>query len=140
MCYSSFLPHLAAEARAGRLAISPRRVIAISEPLLPEVRAAAAAAWAAPVAIGYGMSEGLFAGCCGHGIHLPDDLCLIEPVDAAGRPAAPGAPSQRIYITNLYNHALPLIRFEVTDELTEAEPNCLRVRPAAHPGSTGPSR
>ena len=35
---------------------------AISEPLLPEVRAAAAAAWAAPVANGYGMSEGLFAG------------------------------------------------------------------------------
>jgi phenylacetate-CoA ligase len=120
MCYSSFLPHLAAEARAGRLAISPRRVIAISEPLLPEVRSAAAAAWAAPVANGYGMSEGLFAGCCAYGIHLPDDLCLIEPVDARGRPAAPGSPSQRIYVTNLYNHALPLLRFEVTDELTES--------------------
>jgi phenylacetate-CoA ligase len=88
MCYSSFLPHLATETRAGRLAISTRRVIAISEPLLHEVRAAAAAVWAAPVANGYGMSEGLFAGCCPHGIHLPDDLCLIEPVDAAGRPAA----------------------------------------------------
>jgi phenylacetate-CoA ligase len=120
MCYSSFLPHLAAETRAGRLAISPRRVIAISEPLLPEVRAAAAAAWAATVANGYGMSEGLFAGCCPHGIHLPDDLCLIEPVDAAAR----GSPSQRIYVTNLYNHTLPLVRFEVTDELTESGANC----------------
>jgi phenylacetate-CoA ligase len=56
MCYSSFLPHLAAETRAGRLVISPRRVIGISEPLLPEVRAAAAAAWRAPVATGYGRS------------------------------------------------------------------------------------
>jgi phenylacetate-CoA ligase len=124
MCYSSFLPHLAAEAQAGRLAISPRRVIAISEPLLPEVRATATSVWGAPVANGYGMSEGLFAGSCAFGIHLPDDLCLIERVDARGRPAAPGSPSQRIYLTNLYNHALPLIRFEVTDELSEPEASC----------------
>ena len=57
-------------------------------------------------------------------MHLPDDLCLIEPVDAAGHPTAPGSPSQRIYVTNLYNHALPLVRFEVTDELTESGANC----------------
>jgi phenylacetate-CoA ligase len=26
--------------------------------------------------------------------------------------------SERVYVTNLYNHALPLIRYEVTDEVT----------------------
>ena len=36
MGYSSFLPRLAAEARARRLRIAPQRVVAISEPLLPE--------------------------------------------------------------------------------------------------------
>ena len=52
------------------------------------------------------------------GSHLPDDLCLFEPVGADGRPVPPGWPSERVYVTNLYNHALPLIRFEVTDEVT----------------------
>ena len=36
MGYSSYLPRLTMEARAGRLRISPRRIVAISEPLLPE--------------------------------------------------------------------------------------------------------
>lgn len=124
MSYSSFLPRLAAEARAGRLRIAPRRVIAISEPLLPETRAAAAEAWGVPVANGYGMSEGLFAGSCAHGVHLPDDLFLVEPVDAEGRPVAAGVPAARLYVTNLYNHVLPLIRYEVTDELTLIDGPC----------------
>jgi phenylacetate-coenzyme A ligase PaaK-like adenylate-forming protein len=64
------------------------------------------------------MSEGIFAGFCGHGSHLPDDLCVFEPVGADGRPVVPGVPSERVYVTNLYNHALPMIRFEVTDEVT----------------------
>ena len=33
------------------------------------------------IANGYGMSEGVFAGGCADGIHLPDDLCLVEIVD-----------------------------------------------------------
>jgi phenylacetate-coenzyme A ligase PaaK-like adenylate-forming protein len=88
------------------------------------VRAAAEAAWGVPVASNYGMSEGVFTGACPYGVHLPDDLCLVEPVDAAGSPVAPGATSERIYVTNLYNHALPLIRYEVTDELTVLEGAC----------------
>ena len=39
ICYSSFLARLACEASAGRLRISPRRVAAIAEPLLPTDRA-----------------------------------------------------------------------------------------------------
>jgi phenylacetate-CoA ligase len=57
-------------------------------------------------------------GLCGHASHLPDDLCLFEPVDPAGRPVPDGVRSQRIYVTNLYNLALLLIRFEVNDEIT----------------------
>ena len=124
MCYSSFLAHLASEAHAGRLCIQPRRVLAISEPLLPEVRAAATTAWDAPVVNAYGMSEGVFSVSCEYGLHLPDDLCLVEPVDAAGRAVAPRVTSQRIYVTNLYNPALPLVRFEVTDELTLLGDGC----------------
>lgn len=74
--------------------------------------------WGAPVANGYAMSEGMFTGSCGHGIHLPDDLCILEPVDADGNPAGPGELSNRILVTNLYNHTQPLIRYEVTDQVT----------------------
>ncbi len=125
MGYSSFLAHLALEARAGRLRIAPRRVIAISEPLLPEIRAALDEAWGVPIANGYGMSEGAFTGCCGQSIHLPDDLCLLEPVDSAGRPVSAGTPAARVLLTNLYNPVSPLIRYEVTDELTVLERPCV---------------
>ena len=122
--YSSMLPRLAQEAQAGRLRISPRRVLAIAEPLLPEARAAVRQAWDVPIGNRYGMSEGVFTGFCGHGTHLPDDLCVFEAVGNDGRPVPPGMPSQRVYVTNLYNHALPLIRFEVTDEVTVLEEPC----------------
>ena len=124
MGYSSFLPRLALEAQSGRLRITPRRVIAISEPLLPEARQVIHETWGAPIANGYGMSEGIFTGCCGHGIHLPDDLCIFEPVDADGRPVGPGALSHRVLVTNLYNHTQPLIRYEVTDQVTLINGTC----------------
>src|SRR6187402_2423158 len=79
MAYSSFLPRLATEAQGGRLDISPRRIVAISEPLLPETRHVVHQTWGAPIANGYAMSEGVFSGFCGHGIHLPDDLVIFEP-------------------------------------------------------------
>jgi phenylacetate-CoA ligase len=124
MGYSSFLPRLAAEARAQRLDIAPQRVVAISEPLLPEARADLEATWGVPVASGYGMSEGLFAGSCGHASHLPDDLCLLELVGADGTPGAAAETSATVYVTNLYNTVTPLIRFEVTDEVTVVEEPC----------------
>ena len=55
--YPTGLALLAAEARAGRLRISPRRAIASSEPLLPETRQALEQAFGAPVANMYGTSE-----------------------------------------------------------------------------------
>jgi phenylacetate-coenzyme A ligase PaaK-like adenylate-forming protein len=70
------------------------------------------------------MSEGLFVGFCGHGSHLPDDLCLLELVGADGRPVEAGETSAKVYVTNLYNTVVPLIRFEVTDEVTILEEPC----------------
>ena len=115
--YSSVLHRLALEARRGRLHIQPRRINPISEPLTPETRALLDEVWGVPIINGYGMSEGVFAGACAHGIHLPDDLCFVEIVDRDGRAVPPGQLGQRILVTNLYNPALPLIRFEVTDEV-----------------------
>ena len=70
------------------------------------------------------MSEGVFTGFCGHGIHLPDDLASSNPSTPTGDPVAPGELSHRVLVTNLYNHTQPLIRFEVTDQVTLIDGTC----------------
>jgi phenylacetate-coenzyme A ligase PaaK-like adenylate-forming protein len=117
---------LSFEARAGRLRISPRQILSCAEPLLPEIRAAAEAAWGVRVGNVWAMSEGGGAGIpCEQGrSHLSDDLLVVEPVDEDGLPVAPGERSAKVYLTNLFNPALPLIRYEVTDEVTLAVEAC----------------
>ena len=118
--YPSALYLLSHEARAGRLRISPSLVNTAAEPLLPEIRAALEDTWDVQVRNVWGCSEGASAVSCGEGqgMHLNDDFCLVEPVDVEGTPVPAGTASAKIYLTNLYNHALPLIRYEVTDEIT----------------------
>jgi phenylacetate-coenzyme A ligase PaaK-like adenylate-forming protein len=125
--YASALAVLAAEARGGRLRIAPSRVISTSEPLLPEVRQAVEEAFRAPVANVWGTSEAgpMAMGCWrGPGMHLCDDLVVIEPVDRAGRPVTRGTRSDLVYVTGLSNPALPLIRFELTDQITVLDRPC----------------
>jgi phenylacetate-coenzyme A ligase PaaK-like adenylate-forming protein len=118
--YASAFPVLAAEARAGRLRIAPRRLLSFAEPLLPEIRSAAEEAWGVRVGNSWAASEGgpLGVACDLDNMHLAEDLLIVEPVDADGTPVAPGKCSAKIYLTNLYNEALPLIRFEITDQAT----------------------
>jgi phenylacetate-CoA ligase len=119
--YASMLGTLAAEARAGRLRISPQRVVSTAEPLLPEIREAVRAAWGTPIANMWGTSEGgiTAVGCFDDvGMHVTEDLLIVDPVDAAGRKVQPGITSTKIHLTNLYNTVLPLIRYEITDEVT----------------------
>ena len=123
--YPSMLYPLAGEARAGRLKIKPRLLRPGSEPLLPEMRAALEEAWSCPIINIYGTSEGASASSCGQsrGMHLNEDLVIFEMVDAAGNAVPPGVRAAKMYITNLFNRAEPLIRYELTDETTViAEP------------------
>jgi len=125
--YPSALYQLTHEARAGNLHISPKRIVTSSEPLLPEIRGALEETWDATVGNWWGTSEGGPTGvsCAkGSGMHLADDLLIIEPVDEEGRPVAPGVRSAKVYLTNLYNLALPLIRYEIRDEVTLLDEPC----------------
>jgi phenylacetate-CoA ligase len=125
--YPSALYGLTDEARAGRLRIRPRRIFSSSEPLLPEIRDALEETWGVPVWNAWGASEGGGIGTpCerGRGMHLSDDLFLVEPVDAHGRPVQPGVRSAKVYVTNLFNLTLPLIRYEITDEVTLLPGSC----------------
>jgi phenylacetate-CoA ligase len=125
--YPSMLVRLLGEARAGRLQIQPRRILTMAEPLLAETRRAAEETWRAPVANMWGTSEaGVTAiGCFkGAGMHLTDDLLIVEPVDAGGNPVPAGVRSHKVYVTNLFNPLMPLIRYEISDEVTLLDEPC----------------
>jgi phenylacetate-CoA ligase len=125
--YPSILGQLVGEARCGRLTIEPRRILTMAEPLLPETRNAAEAMWAAPVANMWGTSEGgvTAIGCFrGPGMHLSDDLLIVEPVDERGEPVPAGVRSNKVYLTNLFNPIVPLIRYEISDEITLEDKPC----------------
>ncbi len=115
--YASMLARLAFEARAGRLRIAPEQVNSMSETLLPEMRSSLSQSFGVPVVDTFGSTEGLV------GKAAPDDdvfvfntdTCIVELVDADNRPVAPGVPSAKVLVTNLYNLIQPLIRYELTD-------------------------
>jgi phenylacetate-coenzyme A ligase PaaK-like adenylate-forming protein len=115
--YASMLARLAVEARAGRLQIAPAHVSSTSETLLPEMRSAIRDAFGVPVFDGFGSTEGL-VGKTGpdDGVFVFNtDMCIVEVVDGQNRPVAPGVPSAKVLVTNLYNPTQPLIRYELTD-------------------------
>jgi phenylacetate-coenzyme A ligase PaaK-like adenylate-forming protein len=124
--YPSAIHLLALEAEAGRLNISPRRVLTCGEQCTDEARAAVAAAWGVEIYDYWGCSEGIYAFPCraGTAMHLPDDLAIIEPVDRHGNVVAPGQPADKILLTNLYNLTQPLIRYEITDAMTVVDGSC----------------
>jgi len=115
--YASMLTRLAGQARAGRLAIAPQHISSTSETLHPEMRAMIRSAFGVPVFDSFGSTEGLF------GKTGPDettfvfntDMCIVELVDDANNPVAPGTPSSKVLLTNLYNLTQPLIRYEISD-------------------------
>jgi phenylacetate-CoA ligase len=115
--YASALARLAAEQSARRLHIAPAVIISTSETLLPEARAAITAAFGAPVINSFASTEGLMGTSAPGGdvLMFNSDMCIIELVDADNRPVGPGVPSAKVLVTNLYNLAQPLIRYELAD-------------------------
>ncbi len=130
--YASVAALLAAEQLAGRLKIAPRLVSTSSEVRTAEMQERIVAAWGAMPFDGYASTEtGMLAGeCeCHAGIHVFEDLVHIEVVDDDGRPVPDGTGGTRLFVTNLFNHTQPLIRFELTDLVTVAPEPCLCGRP-----------
>jgi phenylacetate-CoA ligase len=127
VCYASMLPVLSEEARSGRLNIEPKLICSTGEPLLPEMRAAAEAVWSVPVLNSYATSESIgevFPCEHGPGFHIGEDLNIVELADEKGRPVPCGVRSAKILLTNLYNKAMPLIRYEIADEFTASCSPC----------------
>jgi phenylacetate-CoA ligase len=121
--YPSVYSVLAAEQLAGRLRISPVALATGAEVQREEVADAFEAAWGVRAANVYATTEVcVVASSCPRrvGLHVCEDLAVIEIVDRAGDPVPPGTPGDRVLITNLVNRAQPLIRYELTDSVTLA--------------------
>jgi len=117
LVHASTLVLLAGERQAGRLAISPRTITAISEPLTEDDRIAIADAFGVPPVSSFVSTEGL----AGHSqpggsvIRFATDMCIVELVDEDNRPVPDGTASAKVLLTSLHNRTQPLIRYELTD-------------------------
>ncbi len=117
---------LAEEQAAGRLALNLREVWTGGEALGTAARNFVERSFGCPVVHSYGASEFLPLACeCGLGsMHLNSDWAVLEPVDAQGRPVAPGEPCHTTLLTNLANRLQPLLRYDLGDRVTFAPRPC----------------
>ena len=115
--YASMLARLAMQARAGRPRIRPAHVSSTSETLLPEMRTVIREAFGVPVFDSFASTEGLVGktGADHDVFAFNTDMCIVELIDSENRPSPTGAPAAKVLITNLYNLAQPLIRYELSD-------------------------
>jgi phenylacetate-CoA ligase len=116
-CYPSIAMRLAEEQSAGRLRLSLGTMATSSELRTPEMTERLAEAFGVRPFDLYGTTEGLWGAECEHhaGIHLFEDLTIVENVDADGRPVPDGERGEKLLVTNLHNRVQPIIRMEVSD-------------------------
>lgn len=125
--YPSVLALLAEEQQAGRLQIAPRAIVTSSEVRTPAMTAHIRGAWGVAPFDCLALTEtGIAAVDCGAhaGLHVFEDLCILEVVDASNREVPFGTPGAKLLVTNLYNRTQPIIRFEVSDLVTMTDAPC----------------
>jgi putative adenylate-forming enzyme len=129
--YSSVASLLAVERRARRLRIQPKVVITSAELLTDTMRETIQKAWKILPFKSYSTTEGILGIECSHhtGIHIFEDLGIIEVVDENNEPVPDGSPGMKILFTNLYQYTQPVIRYEISDMVTISSGACPCGRP-----------
>ncbi len=130
--YASMGRILADEQIAGNLRIAPRLVIVGSEVLTQETRRLMVQAWGEGVFNNYAFTEGGGIGteCSQHrGMHMWEDLLIVEVVDGNNVPVPPGAFGEKLLVTALSKRAQPLIRYQVEDSVRVSTESCPCGRP-----------
>lgn len=125
--YPSIASLLAIEQLEGRLSIHPQVVANGAEVRTKEMELNMQEAWGANLFDLYGTTEGgAFNIDCPlhHGIHIFEDLTIIEVVDEKNQPVSAGSPGYKVLITNLFNYTQPLIRYEMSDMVTISKEPC----------------
>jgi len=110
----------AGEKRAGRLRIQPTRIFSVAEVLEPEERVVIEAAFGQRLHEIYQATEGFLAATCRHGtLHLNEDVQVVQKewLDHTHRKFIP-------IITDFRRTTQPILRYRLTDILTEREMPC----------------
>jgi phenylacetate-coenzyme A ligase PaaK-like adenylate-forming protein len=131
--YPSIISLLALEQLEGRLRIAPRVVATTSEVRSEEMTANVRAAWNIDPFECYGTTESLYAGDCPHhqGMHVFEDLGLVEVVDENGEPVPEGAVGAKLLVTSFIKRTQPLLRYEISDLVALTTEPCACGRPLA---------
>ena len=118
--FPSALSVLVNQAERGKLRIAPKLILSSSEPLNAELRARIERVWPAMILDFWSCSEASGSFPCLHspGFHISEDLNIVEEIRRDdGR-------SDGILVTNLYNKALPLIRYKIDDLVSVSIDQC----------------
>jgi len=124
--FPSMLGLLVTEQLQGRLHIKPGIIAGGGEPLSQELRKQLEAVWQGSVFDIYGTQEGLRAMDCstGQGMHIFEDLGIVEVVDEDNRPVPDGTLGHKILFTSLFGFTQPIIRYEISDMMMLAPTPC----------------
>jgi len=124
--YPTVLAVLAGEQAAGRLRIAPGLLLSGAERLSAPLGKRISETFRCPLRDTYAASEFMgIAFDCRHGrLHVNADWLILEPVDAAGKPVAPGVASHTVLLTNLANRVQPIIRYDLGDSVTVFPGTC----------------
>lgn len=125
--YPSLIQLLAEAQCAGRLDIAPRWIVCSSEVLTEDARQSIERAFGVHPANLYATTEtGGLGASCGHddGLHVSDDVCVVEVVDEQNRPAPPGEAGAKLLVTVLFSRTIPLIRYEIADRVAVSPEPC----------------
>jgi len=121
--YPSILSVLAKEQQQGRLQITPHFIASGSETLVDETRQRIEHAWHTRLFNIYAATESgvLASECTSHrGLHLYEDMLIVEVVDEQNRPVPPGVFGDKVLLTVLFSRTQPLIRYEVSDRVSRS--------------------
>ncbi|MGY1706484.1 phenylacetate--CoA ligase family protein [Geodermatophilus sp. SYSU D00697] len=123
ICAAGLGSVLADEQLAGRLHIAPRSVAFGSEALTPDLRRRVRAAWGVEPTGMYAATEApvIASSTPEHPeLEVAEDVVVVEVVDEDDRPVPVGVPGAKVLVTNLVDRAQPLVRYELTDAVTES--------------------
>ena len=125
--YSSPLEHFAKYIQKHQLKFPDLRgIICSSEQLFPYQRELFEKVFGCPVFNRYGSRE---FGCIAHecevhdGLHIEADRVWVEILDENLNPCKPGQMGE-LYLTNLTNYAMPLIRYRIGDLASWSDHKC----------------
>lgn len=130
--YPSMMELLADEAVKGNLKIHVEEVVCASEKLTEKARAYIEEVFHCKAKSIYGCTEGGNLGCdCNcHHLHLNNPYAILEPVDENNNPVPIGQKAHKILLTNLANDVVPIIRYEVMDNVIIHQDPCPCGNPA----------